>query len=370
VGVCDVSNVVDLQTKQLPPLHRGLRRNIMTATVQNIQSQPQIKVTMKPLAELFNLGNRVLPSEAMRTTCANIPVFANPSEMVPANNPKFYYQEQLLEDILSCFLLSQPAMLVGPKGAGKTDVLIDFAAKTGRELITVSCSSKMDIETLLGYVGLNNGSTVIEKGILAEAWEKGQIVILDEVDALREDVQLALHEIAEPSSKTLTMPVAGGNVDVILKRHKNFRLFATSNTGGKAERDAQYRGGRLMGGALLDRFVRIEVGYLPEDIEKQLLQDLLPGLTSVAAGMMVDIANEIRTSYLNGEATDTLSMRSLIQWGKFWLLQQVPERGFLLAVFNSYSSDMKLLAYNSYTAHFPEALPLSEAEKLRIGVAA
>jgi len=44
VGVCDVSNVVDLQTKQSPPQHRGLRRNTMT-TQTTTQNQTSINVT-------------------------------------------------------------------------------------------------------------------------------------------------------------------------------------------------------------------------------------------------------------------------------------------------------------------------------------
>src|SRR5690606_39225137 len=77
------------------------------------------------------------------------------------------------------------------------------------------------------------------------------------------------------------------------------------------------------------------------------LLDVVPGLNELGADAMLDLATEVRKGYKMGECYDTISTRSLIQWGKMWVAYDECDRPFVMSIY---------AALNSHDQHYVEGL--------------
>lgn len=146
-----------------------------------------------------------------------------------------------------------PAMLVGPAGSGKSTAGRQVANALELHFVTESCSPQMSKWDIMGFMNAQGGYT---PGVIREAFEKGGVVLLDEIDASNPAVLVSINLIASVSvGETVTFPDGQD-----IPRHPDFILIAGANTFGDGASE-QYVGREQLDAATLDRFATIEWGY-------------------------------------------------------------------------------------------------------------
>lgn len=160
---------------------------------------------------------------------------------------KISNSHKILPDVIMSVVAGTNPFLVGPAGSGKTTLATQVAQTLKRKFYA---ENRVTSEyKLLGYMDAT-GKYVRTQ--FREAYEKGGVFLLDEVDASDPDVLT-----------TFNSALANGMCpfpDKLVQAHKDFVALAAGNTYGRGA-DRQYVGRNQLDAATLDRFVVIDVDY-------------------------------------------------------------------------------------------------------------
>jgi len=171
--------------------------------------------------------------------------------------------------------------LVGPAGSGKTSAAHAVATSLGLDFYAKSVGPQTSESSLLGYHDANGRYVRTQ---LREAFEKGGVFLLDEVDAGNPAVLVVINAIL--ANGRASFP------DGVIEKHKDFILVAGANTIGQGA-DRQYVGRQQVDAATLDRFVFLTWDYDPTLIASicGVPADWLSGLPTPGALDFVSIDN-------------------------------------------------------------------------------
>lgn len=271
------------------------------------------------MATLTQLFGSIFPEGGDR----EYPIFT-PTEHTPAVKPEFLFE---LDDVRMLVMWVSPRvkfnrnlMITGPTGCGKTELLFQFAARTGREVFRYSCHERTEFGDLLGGLSiLQDGSTAFQDGPLTVAMRRGGIFLLDEVNAARPGTLIGLNGALD-GAESIALP----NGELI-QRHPDFRVAVTGNAITRDETSSSFRGTGTMNAAFMNRFFVIEKGYLDPGREAKLLHDYLVDATTdplinpsghavpgVLSKALVDFASDLREQYAKGQSDLTVSTRGLM----------------------------------------------------------
>lgn len=153
------------------------------------------------------------------------------------------------EDLLAPVVAKIPVLVTGEAGGGKTFSAVQIAQSLGLEFRSLSVGQQTSKTDLLGYLDAT-GQYITTS--FREMYENGGVFIMDEIDAGNSNVLIAINSAL--SNGFASFP------DGQVTQHKDFRFIATANTIGKGT-GTRYVGRNQLDGALLDRFVVIEMGY-------------------------------------------------------------------------------------------------------------
>lgn len=205
-----------------------------------------------------------------------------------------------------------PVYIAGESGNGKTKMVYQACAVSGRELIRANITETTDEDDLIGGYRLVNGETVWQDGPAIAAMKSGSILLLDEIN------------LASPKIMCL-QPILEGNPIYIKKTNttvfpkKGFNVVATANTKGKSSDDGRYIGSNTLNEALLDRFaLTFEHEYPPDNVEVEILNKILQKSGSETAqnkefvDKLVKWAKIIRETYNAGGVDEIITTRRLI----------------------------------------------------------
>jgi len=204
-------------------------------------------------------------------------------------------------------------MLIGGMGVGKTSLILQFAARMGIEVYSISCSGKTRFADLVGtLVIVEDGSTKFVDGPLTRAYRNGGIFLANEITRMDIGEQMRLVDVLDHHSR-LTIPQTGE----ILTAHADFRFGGTGNSGGHGDETGAYAGEKVGSMAFMDRFLKIEVEGLSHDAEKTLIAKIVGGDVKFAENM-VAFARDCRKAFVGegGGCRIDISPRATIMWAK------------------------------------------------------
>lgn len=201
-------------------------------------------------------------------------------------------------------------MLIGDAGVGKSSVVVEIANRLNIPVYQLACSGKTRFQHLVGSRELVGGETRWVDGPLTRAMREGGILLMDEVTRMDTGEQMNLAAVLDARS-SLTIPDTGE----VVKPHALFRVAATGNSGGFGDDSGAYVGEKPSSFAFLDRFQKIRVNPIPDDVETSLLKQS-SGLPDEIIALMLRLAKEVRKSFVGagGGLSVTISPRSMQVW--------------------------------------------------------
>jgi nitric oxide reductase NorQ protein len=191
-----------------------------------------------------------------------------------------------------------PVLLKGPTGCGKSRFVEFMAEKLGRPLITVACNDETSAADLVGRWLVRGGDTVWQDGPATRAVKQGAVLYLDEVAEAREDVVVLLHPLTDHRRQLFL-----DRNDEVLRAPDAFMVVASFNPGYR-------RGLKELKPSTRQRFVSVQFGYPPEDVEIEVLTGET-GVDPKVAKRLVAWAGKVRGQDALA-LTETVSTRLLV----------------------------------------------------------
>ncbi|MCL6639434.1 MAG: AAA family ATPase [Firmicutes bacterium] len=224
-------------------------------------------------------------------------------------------------------------LLIGPKGSGKSTMAESLAAVFMLPVNKIFGGIDLNAEALLGARTLVPGEEVdvvteaklrsackaagidsdplmarlrgaqlkigFEPGILLQAVEKGEMVVVDEINMLIPEVTSLLHGLLD-WQKILSVPGYG-----VVKAPPSFRLVGCMNMG--------YSGTKKLNEAFQDRFRSVHVPHLPQDQLAVLICEET-GCKEAVSLKLAALFGELAQGVKNGDISENvLSVRSLFR---------------------------------------------------------
>lgn len=292
--------------------------------------------TTGALHEVFGLGDAPAGKNG-RGQPIPVTVFTNPSnpEFVPVVDNGFIFDVDNLKNALMAIELNKNMFVWGHAGTGKTTLVEQIAARTGRPVVRIQHSIGTEESHVLGQWVVRNGETVFEPGLLPLAMRHGWIYLADEYDFGLPAV-LAVYQPILEYGKSLIIKDASPEWRVV-KPHPNFRFVATGNTNGSGDDTGLYQGTQIQNAANFDRFgMVIEATYMKPELEQLILVNRSK-IKSDQAQKLVQFANMVRESYRSKEISNTISPRCLIDAADIGLRKGSWRAGLTLAFINKLS---------------------------------
>ena len=206
-----------------------------------------------------------------------------------------------------------PIFITGLSGNGKTLGVTQACAEKKREMIRVNITIETDEDDLLGGYRLRDGQTVWQNGPVIEAMERGDVLLLDEIDLASNKI-MCLQPILEGNG------VFVKKINKFVKPALGFTVVATANTKGKGSEDGQFIGTNVLNEAFLERFpITFEQKYPSVKIETKIISKMLEtenAKDDEYATNLVNWADIIRKTYTEGGVDEIISTRRLVHIAK------------------------------------------------------
>ena len=95
-----------------------------------------------------------------------------------------------LQAVGAAVCVGQPVLIVGDVGVGKTSLVVDWAARTGQDLVTLQVSDSTDARLLVGLYRCTEvpGQFVWEPGLLTRTVVAGHWLLIEDIDRALQDV--------------------------------------------------------------------------------------------------------------------------------------------------------------------------------------
>ena len=196
------------------------------------------------------------------------------------------------------------ALVIGPKGTGKTTLVREFAQKKSVNLESINFSLRTRESHLVGTKTLENGSVGFDEGILVKSMREGTMLYLDEINSAEADVLLRLDEALD-DRRQIVLKESSGEV---VKAKKGWFVIATINP-------LTHVGTKELPPQILSRFpVRIKLEYPPEDIELKIVKQYCSGSHDDQVKQGIKLANTLRQAAAVEELYYSPSLRETIAY--------------------------------------------------------
>lgn len=339
--------------KQKARKERELENRALTSPTGELQAYA---FSEKFMHDIFDLGN--VPA-AMSSTGnpISIRVLSEAHEeatpYLAEVDGDYVFNIDLVKKVCLGFELGFNVYLWGYHGTGKTTVLEQCAARTGRAFLRVQHTGNTEEAHIIGQyvvkttpvdeevvladgsvrtITRNHSVTEFQLGPLAMAMKYGMVYCADEYDFAMPNVIALYQPVLE--GKPLVIKDAPPEFRVI-RPHPDFRFVATGNTNGVGDETGLYQGTMIQNAASYSRFhITEEVKYMAAEQEVMVLRSKA-GLVKGDAVKFVKVANAVREQFAQGGLSMTISPRELITASKLSIVYgNNPTEGLRLAFIN------------------------------------
>ena len=210
-------------------------------------------------------------------------------------------------DILnSAFEKGLFVLVIGPKGTGKTSLVMEYAIQKSKKLESINFSLRTRESHLIGTKSLVEGNIGFDEGVLIKSMKEGSILYLDELNAAEADVLLRLDEALD-DRRQIVLKESDGQV---IKADDSWFTIATINP-------LTHVGTKELPPQLLSRFpVRIRLDYPPEDVEYKIIKKHVKNLHETEILQGIKLANTLRQASAVEELYYSPSIRETIAYAK------------------------------------------------------
>ena len=210
-----------------------------------------------------------------------------------------------------------PVFVSGLSGNGKTLMVEQSCAQTGREFLRVNISPETDEDDLIGGFRLVDGETKWFDGPVIQAMKRGSVLTLDEIDRGSNKL-MCIQGILE--GKGYLIKKTGEYVDPA----PGFNVIATANTKGKGDDSGRYMAATILDDAFLERFpITVEQEYPSTSVETKILKKVFDNLginDDEFAGNLVKWADIIRKTFEDGAIDELISTRRLVHIAEAYVI--------------------------------------------------
>jgi hypothetical protein len=295
----------------------------------------------------------------MNSNTFNLVAPSSDVSLVPVKNDTFVPWGH--HDDISTILKSKqfaPVYITGMSGNGKTTMVEQICAASGRECIRVNITAETDEDDLIGGFRLINGETKFVFGGVVQAMQRGAILLLDEID-LGTERMMCLQPVLEGKGIYIK------KIGMFVKPVQGFNVVATANTKGKGESD-RFVGTRCMNEAFLDRFSYwFEQDYADKTIEARIIIRKMKAYgkeDKEFAQYLVKWAETIRLGFKEGGLDDIITTRRLEEVCKAFAIFSDKQKAIKLTL-TRFDPATQEAFYNLYTKIDPTMLPTPEGMK-------
>ena len=320
-----------LTRQQLVSLEgEGYPRQDWIRRAENRVGRGQYRVPVEQVGVDLNLGTNVVPMSKAEPAPAPVQAAPKPvakissvgrveeTAIVPKKNA--LYVPFGFFDKMKAIIVSKrfyPVFVSGLSGNGKTLMVEQACAQTGREFLRVNISPETDEDDLIGGFRLVDGETKWFDGPVIQAMKRGSILTLDEIDRGSNKL-MCIQGILE--GKGYLIKKTGEYVDPT----PGFNVIATANTKGKGDDSGRYMAATILDDAFLERFpITVEQEYPSTAIETKILKKVFSSLgidDDEFAGNLVKWADIIRKTFEDGAIDELISTRRLVHIAEAYVI--------------------------------------------------
>jgi cobaltochelatase CobS len=234
-----------------------------------------------------------------------------------------------------------PSMLTGLPSVGKSSLVEFYCAITKRPFYRFNYNGTMDASSLLGTQSASGGSTHWHDGMITEAIQCPDAVLLhDEWTFAPAEVVAALQYLLEVNGKLILADKPGTVADKTIRPAENVRMVFADNTKGQGDVTGKFIGTQPQNTATLDRIgTFIEVKFMAEADEIAMVMHNFPSATKRMVQSIVKTANMCRQAYEQGNLGTIVSQRVVASWTQHAINLSDLHLGLELAFLNRLDSE-------------------------------
>lgn len=208
----------------------------------------------------------------------------------PSDKDGFHVEEPTWKILVRNLNRKVNTMLTGPSGCGKTEIIKLLCKRTGMPLTIIQMGTITDpTEQLIGKMDIDSitGGTVFDWAEFAKAIQKPGVILLDEINRIPKNGENILFSCLD-KTRELSASGAKSSDKRVIPVHPDCWFVATANIGD------EFTGTKEIDAALENRFMKVELDYLTQALEKKMLV-IREGITETDAENITLVATQIRT---------------------------------------------------------------------------
>ena len=314
---------------------------------ENINTIPDIKISVK---QTFGIDSNL-----------EVDAFSKKNEYVPEIDKNYKFDKDTTLAILSGFSFNKRVLVQGYHGTGKSTHIEQVAARLNWPCIRVNLDSHISRIDLIGKdaITIKDGKQITEfqEGILPWSIQNPIALVFDEYDAGRPDVMFVIQRVLEAEGNFTLL-----DKNKVLKQHKYFRLFATSNTVGLGDTTGLYHGTQQINQGQMDRWnIVTSLNYLSLEREMEIIlaknksYNNSKGKEDIVN--MIKVASLTRKGFVSGDISTVMSPRTVMHWAENNLIFKDIGYSFRVTFLNKCDEVEKNIIAEYYQRCFGEDLP-------------
>ena len=317
------------------------------------ENQPDIKVSVK---KIFNIDSDI-----------EVEAFAKRNDYVPEIDDSYIFDKETTLAILAGFSNNRRVLIQGFHGTGKSTHIEQVAARLNWPCVRVNLDSHISRIDLIGKDAIivkdGNQITEFKEGVLPWSLQNPVALVFDEYDAGRPDVMFVIQRVLEADGKFTLL-----DKNKVIKQHKHFRLFATTNTIGLGDTSGLYHGTQQINQGQMDRWnIVATLNYLAPEKEEAIVLSKCKFLDNTSGKQtvenMVKIANLTRKGFANGDISTVMSPRTVITWADNYNIFKDLPHSFKVSFLNKCDELERSIVSEYYQRCFGSEINLSSTEK-------